>query len=147
MFTPENRLKGRELPLNVATNRSMNPYASSCPARAVIVAVATVNLPTTSVGAVAADGGPEYREIHFPVDGAVSFSDDFGDPRVGHTHEGNDLMGKKLEPLLAGRRHRYLCQGRPRKHDGQHVVDLETRMGGDTTTSTSTTTRREPTMA
>jgi hypothetical protein len=44
---------------------------------------------------------PEYRRIHFPVEGAVSFSDDFGAPRTGHTHEGNDLMGKKLQHLLA----------------------------------------------
>ena len=44
---------------------------------------------------------PPYREIHFPVEGAVSFSDDFGAPRVGHTHEGNDLMGKKLQKLLS----------------------------------------------
>ena len=52
--------------------------------------------------AVAADEGPEYREIHFPVEGAVSFSDDFGDPRSGgRTHEGNDLMGKKMQRLLA----------------------------------------------
>ncbi|MDQ1439301.1 MAG: hypothetical protein QOK43_2930 [Acidimicrobiaceae bacterium] len=49
----------------------------------------------------AAQADPAYREIHFPVEGAVSFSDDFGAPRVGHTHEGNDLMGKKLQHLLA----------------------------------------------
>jgi len=50
----------------------------------------------------AADVGPEYREIHFPVEGAVSFGDDFGDPRSGgRTHEGNDLMGKKMQRLLA----------------------------------------------
>ncbi len=41
------------------------------------------------------------RTITFPVIGAVSYSDDFGAPRVGHTHEGNDLMGKKLMPLVA----------------------------------------------
>jgi hypothetical protein len=52
--------------------------------------------------AAAADVGPEYRELHFPVDGAVSFSDDFGAPRSGgRTHEGNDLLGKKLQHLLA----------------------------------------------
>ena len=44
---------------------------------------------------------PPYRVIHFPVEGAVSFSDDYGAPRVGHTHEGNDLMGKRLQKLLS----------------------------------------------
>ncbi len=41
------------------------------------------------------------RTIIFPVIGKVSYYDDFGNPRVGHTHEGNDLMGKKLMPLVA----------------------------------------------
>ena len=50
----------------------------------------------------AADEGPAYRQIHFPVEGAVSFSDDFGDPRSGgRSHEGNDLMGQRLQKLLA----------------------------------------------
>ena len=45
---------------------------------------------------------PEYRQIHFPTEGAVSFSDDFGDPRSGgRSHEGNDLMGQKMQKLLA----------------------------------------------
>jgi hypothetical protein len=49
-----------------------------------------------------ADAGAAYRRIHFPVEGAVSFTDDFGDARSGgRTHQGNDLMGKKLQPLLA----------------------------------------------
>ena len=41
------------------------------------------------------------RNIIFPVIGKVSYYDDFGAPRVGHTHEGNDLIGKKMMPLLA----------------------------------------------
>jgi hypothetical protein len=45
---------------------------------------------------------PEYRRIHFPTEGAVSFTDDFGDPRSGgRTHEGNDLFGPKMLKLLA----------------------------------------------
>lgn len=43
----------------------------------------------------------ETREITFPVIGEVNFSDDFGAPRSGHTHEGNDLLGHKLQPLVA----------------------------------------------
>ena len=43
------------------------------------------------------------RPIHFPVEGAVRFRDDFGDPRGGgtRTHKGTDVMGDKLQPLLA----------------------------------------------
>lgn len=42
------------------------------------------------------------RTITFPVIGKVSYSDDFGAPRSGgRTHEGNDLIGKKLMPLVA----------------------------------------------
>jgi len=42
------------------------------------------------------------RKITFPVLGGASYSDDFGDPRSGgRSHEGNDIMGKKMQPLLA----------------------------------------------
>lgn len=41
------------------------------------------------------------RQIVFPVLGPVSYNNDFGAPRVGHTHEGNDLLGQKMQPLLA----------------------------------------------
>ncbi len=41
------------------------------------------------------------RNITFPVIGKVNYSDDFAAPRTGHTHEGNDLLGKKLMPLVA----------------------------------------------
>lgn len=39
--------------------------------------------------------------ITFPVIGATRYSDDFGNPRVGHTHEGNDIMGVKHQRLVA----------------------------------------------
>lgn len=41
------------------------------------------------------------RTIVFPVLGSTSYRDDFGDPRVGHTHEGNDIFGVKMQPLVA----------------------------------------------
>ena len=44
---------------------------------------------------------PAMRAIHFPVEGAVHFRADFGNPRVGHTHQGNDLVGDRLQPLLS----------------------------------------------
>jgi len=50
----------------------------------------------------AADELPAFRRIHFPVEGRVTFGDDYGDPRSGgRSHEGNDLMGAKLQPLLS----------------------------------------------
>ncbi len=49
----------------------------------------------------AVEAAGEFRSIVFPVIGTVSYYDDFGAPRSGHTHEGNDLMGKKMLPLVA----------------------------------------------
>jgi hypothetical protein len=66
-----------------------------------VVLAGAVSSVAFAVPASAADEGPEFREIHFPVEGAVSFTDDFGAPRSGHTHEGNDLMGTKMQKLLA----------------------------------------------
>lgn len=42
------------------------------------------------------------RTIIFPVIGAVTYYDDFGAARSGgRSHEGNDLMGKKMLPLVS----------------------------------------------
>jgi len=49
----------------------------------------------------AAVGDVEHRPITFPVEGSVSYTDDFGDARVGHTHQGNDLKGTKMQRLVA----------------------------------------------
>ncbi len=43
----------------------------------------------------------ETRDIAFPVDGRLPFRDDFGEPRSGHVHEGIDIMGAKMTPLLS----------------------------------------------
>ncbi|HYC79787.1 MAG TPA: M23 family metallopeptidase [Candidatus Binatia bacterium] len=45
----------------------------------------------------------EVRPITFPVIGSVTYWDDFGAPRDGgaRQHEGNDLMGRKMLPLVA----------------------------------------------
>jgi hypothetical protein len=43
----------------------------------------------------------DVRTITFPVEGPVRYYDDFGAPRAGHTHQGNDLLGTKLQRLLA----------------------------------------------
>src|SRR3712207_8501091 len=57
----------------------------------------------------------EYRELHFPVEGAVTFGDDFGDPRSGgRSHAGNDLMGTKMQKLLRSEERRVGKEGRSR---------------------------------
>ncbi|MBD3251935.1 peptidoglycan DD-metalloendopeptidase family protein [Candidatus Uhrbacteria bacterium] len=43
----------------------------------------------------------EIRDIVFPTERTVSYTDDFGEPRAGHSHEGIDLMGDHLTPLYA----------------------------------------------
>ncbi len=50
---------------------------------------------------VSAQVNPDIRTIVFPVIGRVTYYDDFGNARDGHTHEGNDLMGTKMLPLVA----------------------------------------------
>jgi hypothetical protein len=43
----------------------------------------------------------ETRSIVFPILGSASYYDDFGAPRVGHSHEGNDMFAPKMRPLVA----------------------------------------------
>lgn len=70
--------------------------------RAVALLVAASALVAVPVGSASPAAAGEMRSIVFPVDGIVRYSDDFGDPRSGgRTHEGNDLMGTKLQRLLA----------------------------------------------
>ncbi len=46
--------------------------------------------------------GPEHRDIRFPVQDASRYGDDFGAPRSGgRFHEGNDILGAKLQRVLA----------------------------------------------
>lgn len=67
--------------------------ATSC-ALAAIVLLGVLTLP-------AAGATVTVKPIVFPVDGKVTYTDTFGAPRSGHTHEGQDLMGAKMLPLLA----------------------------------------------
>lgn len=42
------------------------------------------------------------RDIAFPTDpSAVTYTDDFGEARAGHPHEGIDIIGPKMTPLYA----------------------------------------------
>src|SRR4051794_36966916 len=70
------------------------------------VALATGTLAAGALGATVADHGagavavpsgfPQYRAITFPVMEHVTYTDTFGAPRVGHTHQGQDLIGPRL---------------------------------------------------
>ncbi len=51
--------------------------------------------------AFAADETPFTRVITFPTDTSLTFSDDYGDPRSGHSHIGIDILGPKMTPLYA----------------------------------------------
>ena len=58
-----------------------------------------------ALGALTASGcGPVVKPIAFPVDGPVTYTNTFGACRgtaCERTHEGQDLMGRKMLPLLA----------------------------------------------
>jgi murein DD-endopeptidase MepM/ murein hydrolase activator NlpD len=61
----------------------------------VVLAAAAAILP--SGAAMAATAGP----VLFPVVGGATYTDDYGQPRAGHAHEGNDLLAPKFRPVVA----------------------------------------------
>jgi hypothetical protein len=60
---------------------------------------ATIGLAVGSAVALAAGKVPEH--IVFPVVGKVQYIDDFGAPRGGGVHQGNDIMAAKKSPAVA----------------------------------------------
>jgi hypothetical protein len=54
-----------------------------------------------SAGAAAAAPSAQVPRLVFPVLGAASYTDDFGDPRGQGGHEGNDIMAPWRAPVLA----------------------------------------------
>ncbi len=66
--------------------------------RGVLFLAATLSLAAATAGA-AANKVPEH--IIFPVVGRVEYIDDFGAPRPGGPHQGNDLMAAKKSPAVA----------------------------------------------
>ena len=66
-----------------------------------LLAVAVALASAVSTPASAEDE-PAVHDIRFPVVGDVSYTDTFGAPRgSGRTHEGQDLMGDKMQQLVA----------------------------------------------
>ncbi|MFA6553441.1 MAG: M23 family metallopeptidase [Patescibacteria group bacterium] len=43
----------------------------------------------------------DIRNMIYPVIGQTNFSDSFGAPRIGHTHQGIDVFGTKMQQLVA----------------------------------------------
>jgi hypothetical protein len=64
--------------------------------------LAGLSLPVGSGVASAVDSNQVvFRRIVTPVDGPIHYVNDWQAPRSGHLHEGNDLIGTKLEPEVA----------------------------------------------
>jgi hypothetical protein len=70
---------------------------------AIALSAASVVVSAAPVAAEQTPTGVPYHKITFPVSGHVTYSDDFGDCRSGcsRSHQGNDLLGKKLMKEVA----------------------------------------------
>jgi murein DD-endopeptidase MepM/ murein hydrolase activator NlpD len=55
----------------------------------------------TALAAVAPGAGAARQQIVFPVLGEVTYANDFGDPRGGGRHEGNDIMAPRRAVAVA----------------------------------------------
>ena len=69
-------------------------------ARGVLFLAAAIGLVAGTAAAYAAKGPPP-EHIVFPLVGKVQYVDDFGAPRAGGAHQGNDLMAAKRSPAVA----------------------------------------------
>ena len=67
-------------------------------ARGVLFLAATIGL---VVGSAVAFGATVPEHIIFPVVGKVAYIDDFGAPRPGGPHQGNDIIAEKKSPAVA----------------------------------------------
>jgi hypothetical protein len=68
-------------------------------ARGFIFLAAIIGLVAGTASAFAAGKVPEH--IVFPVVGKAQYVDDFGAPRAGGAHQGNDIMAAKRSPAVA----------------------------------------------
>jgi hypothetical protein len=82
-------------------------------ARGVLFLAATIGLAVGSAVAFAATTVPEH--IIFPVVGKVAYIDDFGTPRPGGPHQGNDILAEKKSPAVAAEpgKVKYWTKSRP----------------------------------
>src|SRR5207248_7319238 len=68
-------------------------------ARGVLLLLCVLGLAGTAAAAVPKKGS--VPTLVFPVAGPTTYVDDFGQPRPGGLHQGNDLMAAKKTPVLA----------------------------------------------
>jgi hypothetical protein len=68
-------------------------------ARGVLFLAAMLGL--VAATAAASTNGKPPAHIIFPVVGQVQYTDDFGQPRSGGPHQGNDIMAAKKSPAVA----------------------------------------------
>src|SRR2546423_13447232 len=68
-------------------------------ARGVLFLASTIGLAASAAAALAANKVPEH--IVSPVVGGVQYIDDFGAPRPGGPHQGNDITAAKKSPAVA----------------------------------------------
>jgi hypothetical protein len=67
-------------------------------ARGVLFLAATIGV---AAGSAVAFAGTVPEHIVFPVVGKAAYIDDFGTPRAGGPHQGNDIMAEKKSPAVA----------------------------------------------
>jgi peptidase M23-like protein len=77
----------------------MHRCGSGTARRTAVLLVLVGGLAASAPAAVHAKG--VVPTLIFPVAGAASFVDDFGQARPGGTHQGNDLMAAKKTPVVA----------------------------------------------
>jgi hypothetical protein len=65
--------------------------------KAIFVAIAASFLAVP----LASGGSRAVPQFIFPVIGPVTYTNDFGDPRGGPSHQGNDIMAAKKSPVVA----------------------------------------------
>jgi len=70
-------------------------------ARALLLLAAVIGLTAGPAGARGDAASPKVPQLIFPVVGAASFSDDFGDARGQGSHEGIDILAPKQSPVVA----------------------------------------------
>ena len=67
------------------------------PVRIVVVLIITLSLATSA----AATPAKRVPRLIFPVVGTTLYHDDFGEPRAGGAHEGNDILAARHAPAVA----------------------------------------------
>jgi hypothetical protein len=67
----------------------------------IILAVFSFVLSLFCCGNIVLAATPEVRPIFYPTETTATLTNSFGDARSGHSHEGDDIMGKKMTPLYA----------------------------------------------